>query len=404
LNLRFFKTEQSAAPHGLPYVYPIWGLTVAALVSAGLLSVVWVAVIWAVAGWVGALILGAPLAAGAVLALKAAHGFWGSINGIEALTRRMSQARPKSVDYGARTLGPYPLHYIKTATWRDEGGIIEVRREQGPPKRATLLIVQYALSLWDDILAVPNEDQGADFIRHAQALVDRQQRGGRLDGCWPEEHPQDYYFPHAVPYPSAMVQGQCISVLLRAHQLTGDSSFMDASHRAMGIFEVPVWEGGIRTDYPDGKVFFEEYALPPYYSHTLNGFIFTLWGLHDFARVADHPRARHWFDRAVQTLARVDVLSRYDLGYHSTYDTLPSRLISWRYHAAHIVQLRCLWEMTGLHVFRETADRWESYLSDRRARLRLCLHFLGMKAVSGAWRVQMFAGHDDTDGTEPPSA
>jgi len=383
------KAEPCLSRTGLRYQYPVYAAVKCALLLAPGLLIAWIAAMALLAGWRAAVILAVPIALPAVPAIIVLRRLYVRWTCLGPECRRLLEIRPKGIDYTSRKLGPYPYPYEKTAPHRDEEAIVEWRYPGRAPLRATTIISQYALTLWGKLCYKDDPDIRADFLRHADALVARQTLGDPHDGCWLQEHKQDYYWPHEVPYASAMCQAQGISVLLRAHQITGHERYLQACQRAMLIFEKSVAGGGVRSDYPDGKVFFEEYCLSPFYSHTLNGLIYTLIGLEEMARVTDHPRARHWYERGVETLARPQVLDRYDLGYASTYDQLPSRLLAYDYHAVHCCLLMCLFDMTGREVFKETAERWLAYTDDRACRVRLFVHILSAKGVSGAWRTRL---------------
>jgi hypothetical protein len=117
-------------------------------------------------------------------------------------------------------------------------------------------------------------------------------------------------------------------------------------------------------------VWIEEYLVDPP-SHILNGFIWALWGVYDYARWADSSPARELFSACVSTIE--SALPDYDTGRWSLYE-LPagsaSMPASRYYHGLHIVQLRVLERMTGRPTFGATADRWQRYMDSRVLRTR----------------------------------
>jgi hypothetical protein len=90
--------------------------------------------------------------------------------------------------------------------------------------------------------------------------------------------------PMVAPWISCIAQGQAISELMRAYQLTGSATYLHAARHALNPFLHTV-PGGL-TSWWDGvggsHRWYEEYpaAQPP---HVLNGFMFALVGLHDLA-------------------------------------------------------------------------------------------------------------------------
>ena len=105
------------------------------------------------------------------------------------------------------------------------------------------------------------------------------------------------------------------------------------------------------------ELWYEEYpATPPL--RVLNGHVYTLFGVADYARVTGDPEAHDRWRRAAATAHAH--LEGFDLGYWSAYD------LRWREPAAlhyqkniHIPQLRILGQLTGDPSFGAMADRWE---------------------------------------------
>nr|CUU99378.1 hypothetical transcript [Hymenolepis microstoma] len=127
---------------------------------------------------------------------------------------------------------------------------------------------------------------------------------------------------------SAMGQGQAISLLVRAANLTNDPRFQAAAVRGLGPFSRPVnldtGNCGVRAYFLDQKTlpWFEEYpAIPNVF--VLNGFIFSLIGLYDLSKTGPigHENgtiATELLTEGVETLARV--LPLFDSGFGSFYD------------------------------------------------------------------------------------
>lgn len=195
---------------------------------------------------------------------------------------------------------------------------------------------------------------------------------------WNHHFNWEYRDTLRAPWYSGLAQGQGISVLMRAHQVrpeqeTQDSRYLEAAQRALASFYKPVAEGGVAFTDERGDLWFEEYIVSPP-THILNGFIWALWGIHDYYLVTKDVSAQQLFSRAVQTL--LHNLDRYDLGFWSLYEqsgTCLPMVASSFYHQLHIVQLRVMHRLTGEDVFTRVADRWETYASSRSKRARaLC--------------------------------
>ncbi len=132
------------------------------------------------------------------------------------------------------------------------------------------------------------------------------------------------------PWRSALAQGNAMSLLVRIWQVTGQSRYLSAAKRAVAPLQVDTATGGLRATLNGGTIF-EEYPTlaPP--QHVLNGFLFTLIGLHDLAATGDRPAGR-LYDEGRTTLEAN--LGRWDQGGLPAYD-LTDRLIHHSYDPIH---------------------------------------------------------------------
>jgi len=194
---------------------------------------------------------------------------------------------------------------------RDYGGNIGVQYQP-------VGIAQYALGNWDLWLETYDDQYRQKFFKIAdwfcKNLVDK----GDF-GVW--EYQFDYpRFHLKAPWPSAMSQGEGISVLARAYQLTQDKRYLQCAQKALEAFKFPITRGGVRYQDEKGFVWYEEYPSPPPLEppHVLNGFIFALFGVYDFYKITGSDEALRLFMDGITTL-KVN-LWRYDLGFWSRYD------------------------------------------------------------------------------------
>ncbi|HEX8814003.1 MAG TPA: D-glucuronyl C5-epimerase family protein [Terriglobales bacterium] len=187
---------------------------------------------------------------------------------------------------------------------------------------------------------------------------------------WNHHFDWEYRALLRAPWYSALAQGQGISLLLRAHAVTGAEPYRAAAARAFEAFLHSVDKGGVAFTDSAGNLWFEEYIVNPP-THVLNGFIWAAWGVFDYFLATGSPVACDLFDAAVITLRAS--LDHYDLGFWSLYeqsDTWLPMLASPFYHRLHIAQLRVMHRMTGDDIFGGVADRWQSYLGRRSNRTR----------------------------------
>ena len=144
------------------------------------------------------------------------------------------------------------------------------------------------------------------------------------------------------PWSSAMAQGLAMSLLTRLYRTTSRDAYLAHASAACLPLELDVGEGGLRADF-FGHPFLEEYPTDPP-SFVLNGFMFTLLGLHDLSTCDD--TVAPLFATGMRTL--VHALPFYDTtrisAYHLGHITSPPRRVHTdaTYHLIHIKQLMAL--------------------------------------------------------------
>ena len=219
-------------------------------------------------------------------------------------------------------------------------------------------VCQLALGLYENWLQDDNDKHLDQFFRCAEWLVKNHVPCAGKRAGWL------YHFDHTrlgikAPFISAMGQGQGISVLVRAHQLTQKPLYLDTARRALAAFHTDVTEGGVLARLADGDVFFEEYPCQPF-SHILNGHLFASWGLYDYAVYEGDQYYQQLFDQGTNTL--IKMLPQYDLGYWTRYGLFPHprpNIASPFYHELHIAQMQAMYKLTDNSVFLDFANKWE---------------------------------------------
>jgi len=224
--------------------------------------------------------------------------------------------------------------------------------------------------LWTYARFVQTEDER--FLQRAEAAAELLLELQREDGSWR----YSFAFRELEPgWVSAMAQGEGVSLLLRVWQDTHDERFFDAASKAYRFMMRPVEEGGTLGAFSDGSPILEEYPLRDSSPYTLNGSIFALWGVRDYALVTGDEHAAAWFDRLAESLA--EHLDRYDTGEWTYYSLAASNPIvaTPTYHAIHISQALVMAELTGDPRWREASERWFRYHEDA-ARRNMLQHLL----------------------------
>jgi heparosan-N-sulfate-glucuronate 5-epimerase len=236
-----------------------------------------------------------------------------------------------------------------------------------------IAIAQYGLGNFNLWRRGNDTGRKTKFFRAADWLCTHLERNAHGLSVWNHHFNWEYRDTLKAPWYSALAQGQGISVLVRAHQRSGETRYLEAARLAFAAFQHSIEEGGVEFTDASGDLWFEEYIVSPP-THILNGFIWSLWGVFDYFLATKDAIAEELFAGGVRTL--LHNLERYDLGFWSLYEQSGTRLpmvASPFYHRLHIVQLRVMHRLTGEPKFAEVADRWQRYSQSRAKRTRaLC--------------------------------
>ena len=248
----------------------------------------------------------------------------------------------------------------------------------GEPWRSPMMVSQAALGFWERHLA--GEDTVERFLALADWLVRYGERDERGVG-WSHDYEAPKY-GLSPGWRSGMTQGEAISVLLRAHAVSGEDGYRETASAAFGPFTVEAPAGGVVRTL-DGALVIEEYptAQP---TAVLNGWIFGLLGLHELSLVDDRAAVADVLGRTRAGL--LALLARYDVGWWSCYSLgrygRPD-LAKPFYQRLHVVLLDAVDMVEPDPVLATTARRWESQIT-RSAMARIAvdkLAFRGRRAL-----------------------
>jgi D-glucuronyl C5-epimerase C-terminus len=173
----------------------------------------------------------------------------------------------------------------------------------------------------------------------------------------------EYYFPFGVgrpPWVSGLTQGTAVQALARAAtRLRRRGDVLPVAQRALAIFEAPA-PGGVRVAAEHGS-HYAIYSFAPGL-RVLNGFVQSLVGLHDYARLTGDPRGRALFD-AAEPQARHEV-PLHDTGAWSLYSRgRTTRESDLGYHDLLQGFLAGLCRRTRGAVYCATAEKFVAYKS-----------------------------------------
>lgn len=227
-------------------------------------------------------------------------------------------------------------------------------------------IAQYALAQWNAYLTTKDERHKQEFLTQAHWLVQHGEPIGDDSIGWLIPFPSLKYNA-AKPWLSALTQGNCISVLVRASRLTGEEIFLQVARRAVHTFELDIRDNGVSTPVGDDGIFFEEVAAYPA-AHILNGYLLALFGLYDYVALTDDAAIKVLIQRSLVALHTF--IDELDLGYWSRYDWLFQDPASQFYHALHVVLLQALAHYSGCKHCAMLSSRWDAYQRSTLCKLR----------------------------------
>lgn len=273
-------------------------------------------------------------------------------------------------------LGQYYMTFAGKAAYRgpfDAQGIplLDYRGRLGRQYNP-IAIAQYGLGHYNLWAQRGDGASRAAFLQTADWLANGLEAGPGGLRFWHHHFDWPYREVLRAPWRSGLAQGQGISVLVRAAQEEPRRGpYLEAAAAAFEAFRRPLEKGGVVAETADGSLWFEEYIVQPP-THILNGFVWTLWGVRDYALATGDPEAASLFRRGLESLERC--LPLYDTGYWSLYDLSATgrlrMLASPFYHRLHSVQLRATQRLGGGPALGAYADRWEGYARSPRRRGR----------------------------------
>ncbi len=246
-------------------------------------------------------------------------------------------------------------------------------------KHNPITVCQYGLFHFNKYIRTSSPLSKTIFLSQADWLLENSEDGPNESLVWLYQFDIPFYKIMA-PWISGMAQGQALSVLLRAHQITGENIFLKTAESAWRIFDVDVKDGGVISEFPDGLPIIEEYPSSSQASCVLNGLMFAIFGVYDYSVYCQDENAQKKFIIFIESLKKN--LFRYDSGYWSYYDlTDPLRLAAKFYHRIHIEQLKSLFKITNDPSFKQYFERWQKYLFSWRSNFKWMLKKIHQKLI-----------------------
>lgn len=209
----------------------------------------------------------------------------------------------------------------------------------------SIAIFQYGLAAYD--LYLQNND--LTMLGKFRACADWAVSNQLDNGGW-----ETFLFKSKEHPYSSMAQGEAISLLVRAYIFFGDSIYKEVAEKAMDFMLKPVEKGGT-TVYKNDRIYLYECTYMPC---ILNGWIFSAWGLLDYAKTFNDAKIFKVWENTVRTMSIS--LPDFDNGYWSKY-TMAKTIASPFYHKLHIAQLKVMYKLTGNNTFAEYAKIFTNY-------------------------------------------
>jgi len=260
----------------------------------------------------------------------------------------------------------YTTEYLKDENVEKDKDGVRLVRHNNEYQYNPVSIAQYGLNMYGNYIQTSNQEYYEKAKIQADYLLKIQdKKNGKFY--------YNYDFKVGgtnqtmkAPWSSAMAQGQVISLFSRMYHISKDKTYLAAAQLAMKPLTIDVKDGGLCADF-FGHPYYEEYPTIPA-SYTLNGFMFTLIGLHDLYSISNDKQAKQLYNDGVETLEYClpfydsTGISLYHLG-HLTEKNLPLHT-SEKYHNIHVAQLKIINQFENNATFMYYSERWENYVKE----------------------------------------
>jgi heparosan-N-sulfate-glucuronate 5-epimerase len=267
----------------------------------------------------------------------------------------------------ARYKGPFDEAGIPLLDYQGDIG-----RQYNP-----IAIAQYGLARFNAWSTTRSAEDRTAWVAVADWLAREMRPNAHGVRVWMHDFDWPYKERLCAPWYSGLAQGNGLSLLVRAAEATGDVRYADAAHAAFEPLRLHIADGGVLVTDEQGDVWIEEYLVQRP-SHILNGFIWAMWGVYDYAAWSKRAEAAQLWTACVGTLERR--LAEFDTGWWSLYEARDQgreMLASRYYHTLHIAQLLVMHRLTGSQTFADAASRFQGYLDRRSNRV----HAFARKAL-----------------------
>jgi len=228
--------------------------------------------------------------------------------------------------------------------------------------RNPTFITAYANAIYRDFIQGDKKSRG-DFLKQVDFLINSASCDEQ--GCYWAYHFVNEYYDAPEGWYSGMTSGRVLGVLIRAHHITEDQHYLRFAEKVFKKLSMPLKEGGMST-YTQNGVWIEEVAYDNAKSFkVLNGHVFGLAGVYEYARYLNDEEIIEYSEKAVNAV--LGSLDDIDAGYISYYsESMPSKMLRpfaerGGYNSIHIMQMLWLYEISGNVSFLEKALKFQNY-------------------------------------------
>lgn len=305
---------------------------------------------------------------------------------IKLLKRWFDMLRGKSVFHVEQGIGKYyEINSIKgyyndltgkvnEKTQIDDKGIPITTTITGVKAYFPIAIFQYGLGAYDLYLGTKDKKYNEIFLKIADWAVNNIKDNGMWD-CMGTLKDSKHYTQ------SAMCQSEGVSLLIRAYIESNNKKYIDCAKKAIEFMITDDKHGGTCT-YDGEKIIFQEYVCDNDNIAVLNGWVFSIFGLYDYAKYSNDKKYKEILKRTLKTLA-ID-LPKYDRKYWSNYDQ-KGTIASPAYHDLHIKQLKLLYELFHIDQFINYAEKWEKCENSKLNKIMAMLIKLKQKVLKSKY-------------------
>lgn len=238
---------------------------------------------------------------------------------------------------------------------------VPLLEHQGRKIYHPVYLAQYALEMLDISTTTKDSSYLPEIIKIGNKLMDISIREG--DVLW---MPNSYDFNvHGFenenivnPWYSAMSQGQVLSLMCRLYRLTNEEKYKEISHMLFRSLQTikgkynKRWTSCVDRNY---NLWFEEFPHKVPF-HTLNGMIFTLYGLYDYYLITENEDAKQLLQAGLLTIKN-NIWRYRNKGESSSY-CIKHNHIAADYHKIHIQQFKMLYSITHDEVFNKAQNKF----------------------------------------------